>query len=190
VPFPWMLLAGLLAATLAWSGLPPSARPPTAALASSTDGAWGTITPPPARYSHTAVWDPINAQMLVFGGYNGTSYLNDLWAYRPASNSWLQLSPATVPPPARRSHTAVWDPANAQMLVFGGEGTSPYFNDLWAYQPASNSWLQLNPTGGPPSARYNPTAVWDPANAQIARLRRVERQQPPQRPVGLSAGEQ
>src|SRR5205807_773388 len=75
---------------------------------------------PPGRVSHTAVWDPTNAQMLVFGGFGVSSLLNDLWAYRPATNAWVLLSPSGAPPSARQGHTAVWDTANAQMLVFGG----------------------------------------------------------------------
>ena len=44
--------------------------------------------PPPARDAHnTAAWDAANAQMLLFGGTTGGSDLNDLWVYRPMSNS-------------------------------------------------------------------------------------------------------
>lgn len=128
-----------------------------------------TGTAPSARFAATAVWDPRNAQMLVFGGYIGAGgIVNDLWAYRPASNSWAMVTPATTSPPARYYHAAVWDPGNAQMLVFGGGDLgSTWFNDLWAYQPASNSWVHLSPTGGPPAGRVAPAATWDPDDAQM-----------------------
>ncbi|HEY7066928.1 MAG TPA: kelch repeat-containing protein [Chloroflexota bacterium] len=131
---------------------------------------WVPLVPtggsPPARYGHTAVWDATNSQMLVFGGYY-SSYLNDLWAYRPASNAWVQLAPTGSPPSPRAAHTAVWDASNNQMLVFGGNDNNIYFNDLWAYQPGSNSWTQLTPLGSPPSARIGHAAVWDSASTRM-----------------------
>ena len=44
------------------------------------------------RDSHTAVWDPINSQMIVFGGIQGCGCgaLNDLWFYKPSTNAWTQ----------------------------------------------------------------------------------------------------
>src|SRR5262249_47918538 len=120
--------------------------------------------PPAGRSGHTAIWDPGNAQMLVFGGNNG-SVLNDLWAYRPASNSWVPLSLGGGGPAARDLHTAVWDASNAQMLVFGGRNSGGnWLNDLWAYRPASNTWGALSPTGGPPPVRYLHAAAWDSAD--------------------------
>lgn len=122
---------------------------------------WTQLTPassPVGRDWHTAVWDATNAQMLVFGGEDGLGHnLNDLWAYRPASNAWVQLM-APNPPSVRNSHTAVWDSANTQMLVFAGFGGTSALNDLWAYRPGSNAWTQLAPTAGvvPTST---PTAV-------------------------------
>jgi N-acetylneuraminic acid mutarotase len=123
--------------------------------------------PPRGRHYHSAVWDAGSGQMLVFGGWSGND-LDDLWTYRLASNCWVQLRPSGGLPLARHSHTAVWDAANAQMLLFGGvNGRASYLDDVWAYRPASNSWAQLSPAGGPPLARSHHTAVWDAANAQL-----------------------
>ena len=30
----------------------------------------------------------VNGKGFVFGGYNGASYLNDLWRYNPIQNTW------------------------------------------------------------------------------------------------------
>jgi N-acetylneuraminic acid mutarotase len=142
--------------------------------------AWLPLSPvgtlPPARYGHVAVWDAANNQMLVFGGCcggtNNASYLNDLWAYRPATNVWVALTPLGTPPSERLSPVAVWDAANSQMLLFGGccgsTGTT-YRNDLWAYRPAGNigTWVPLSPASAPPVGRYAATAVWDALNSQL-----------------------
>jgi N-acetylneuraminic acid mutarotase len=133
------------------------------------DTTWALLpSAAPGRFSHTAVWDPANAQMLVYGGYAlGGGLRGDLWAYRPASNSWTELTTAGPMPTPRAGQSAVWDPADAQMLVFGGMGSSDATNELWSYRPASNAWSLLAPVGESPSARSGHTAVWDPVNNQM-----------------------
>lgn len=132
---------------------------------------WTQLSPtgtlPPGRWAHTAVWDPGNAQMLVFGGWTGQMVLTDLWSFRPASNAWTELAPAAPLPPARGWQGAAWDTANARMLVFGGSNNLTLFNDLWAYRPESNTWSELTPPGTLPVISDWPTAVWDPGNGQM-----------------------
>jgi len=111
------------------------------------------------RYLHTAVWDDDDQQMLVFGGYSGSTILNDLWAYSPSSDTWTQKMNG----PARQGQVAVWDDQNNQMLVWGGYNTSR-MNDLWAYKPSTDSWIQK--TSGA-TARDDATAVWDSRNNQM-----------------------
>lgn len=122
--------------------------------------------PPAARAGHSAVWDEVNNQMLVFAGHPGTgvgSDLDDLWSYSPATNSWSQKATG---PSQRNSSCAVWDSQNGRMLIFGG-GFFVDLNDLWAYDPASDTWTQLNPTGGPPPGRDGHACVWDSQNNQL-----------------------
>lgn len=120
---------------------------------------------PPPRAGHSAAWDPVTRQMFIFGGHgNRGQYQDDLWRYQPATNAWTQIFPTGRPPPARTSHSAVWDLVGSQMLVYGGElqlATPTLSSDLWAFHPASNSWVELRPTGQPPVPRLNPTTVWD-----------------------------
>jgi N-acetylneuraminic acid mutarotase len=117
---------------------------------------------PPARWYHSAVWDPDNKQMLVFGGWDGTKYLNDLWAYIPASYAWVQKASGSI---ARSGASAVWDPDNKQMLMFGGvSGPGTWLNDIWAYSPKNNSW---NQKASGSTIREGSSAVWDPGNKQM-----------------------
>jgi N-acetylneuraminic acid mutarotase len=135
---------------------------------------WSLLTPasalPPTRYGHTAVWDPTNNQMLVFGGVSliggSSTYLNDLWAYQPGSNTWTQLNPASTLPAARYAHMSVWDVAGNRLLVYAGYTSSQYVADLWAYSPGSNSWAQL-PTVGFPNVGPGAVAAWDTVNNQL-----------------------
>ncbi len=61
------------------------------------------------------------------------------------------------------------------MTIFGGAAGGPsggYQNDLWVLSNANGlggtpTWTQLFPTGGPPAAREENTAVYDAANNRM-----------------------
>ncbi|MPZ13539.1 MAG: hypothetical protein GEU73_03805 [Chloroflexi bacterium] len=131
-------------------------------------GTWTRLQPegptPPDRFRHAAVWDPAGDRMLVFGGYGDGvpgRYLNDLWAYEPATNSWTELTPAE-PPPARSRQAVVWDATAQRLLVLGGfAGGIDYLNDIWTYEPEANRWRRLETTGLIPTPRASQSAIWD-----------------------------
>ena len=136
-----------------------------------------TGTPPAARYSHAAVYDPGTNTMIVFGGNNcGSTYFNDAWVLQNANGmggtaAWLQLSPSGTPPAARAFTSAVYDETNNRMIVFGGTNGSPR-NDVWVLTNANGtggtpSWIQLAPTGSAPAARYGHSAIYDAANNRM-----------------------
>src|SRR5207237_3866438 len=134
---------------------------------------WCELLPPRPRplpvFSHSAVFDPVGAQMLVFGGsYPFTGQLvDDLWSSSLETASWTPIE-AQGGPPARLSHTAIWDPMSAQMIVFGGGcGAGCFRDDLWSYQPLLGAWNELPAIGPFPPARGGHTAIWDPMGARI-----------------------
>jgi hypothetical protein len=108
--------------------------------------------------------------MIVFGGKNQNTTLQDLWILSDASGNptWTQRSPST-PPDIRASHTAVYDKQTNKMLVFAGsgsiDGASLLKNDLWSLSDADNSgisptWQQIFPSVVP-SQRWGHAAVYD-----------------------------
>jgi len=149
------------------------------ALSLAGSPSWTMLTPsgppPPARFGHTAVYDPVRDRMLVFAGYpshyyGGAIALDDVWALSLAgSPAWIPLVPAGTPPPARHSHTAIYDPVRDRMIVFGGEDdTSPFVNDAWALSLAGNpAWLSLALAGSPPCPRAAHTAIYDPVRDRM-----------------------
>jgi hypothetical protein len=143
--------------------------------------AWAKLSPtggpPAARYSHTAVYDAADNEMIVFGGNNcGAVYYNDVWVLRNANGlagtpAWVQLSPSGPAPGPRSLTSAVYDAAGDNMIVFGGYNGSVY-GDLWVLTHAggvsgSPAWTQLSPAGATPTARYAHTAVYDAANNRM-----------------------
>jgi len=132
---------------------------------------WSAITPngaPGARVHHTAVWT--GTLMIVWGGVNDTNQLNSGGRYDPATDTWSPTAPLPAPAAPRQNHTAVWDDANARMLIYGGIGDGTTTNDIYlpgdgvpggrSYNPASDAWDVLSQVGEP-SARAYHTAVWD-----------------------------
>src|SRR5439155_19718049 len=125
-------------------------------------GSWQTLggAPPSARSGTAAAWDAARRRLLIFGGYGPTGYSADLWSYHPDTNTWMELAPGEAPP-AREEATAVWDTANGELLVYGGQRDGRLLDDLWAYEPESDSWAELDREGDWPAARARQTAVWD-----------------------------
>jgi hypothetical protein len=137
----------------------------------------GTVGAPPARDSHSAVYDSVNNRMIVFGGevFSSGAILNDVWVLSNANGlggtpTWTQLSPSGSAPPARSLHTAVYDSVNNIMTVFGGFSSSGQtLFDTWVLSHANGLggtpvWTRLSPSGNKPSGSGGHTAVYDATN--------------------------
>jgi len=146
----WALSLGT---TLAWTKLTP------------------TGTPPVGRYRHTAIYDPIRDRMIMFGGYKGDySCVNDTWGLSLAGTpTWTQLAPAGTPPTPRGRHSAIFDPVQDRMVVFGAYDCDyVYLNDSWALSLAGTpAWTLLSPTGTIPSGRSGHSAIYDPVRDRM-----------------------
>jgi len=140
------------------------------ALSLGESPAWTEIVPtgtlPGTRDEHSAIYDPIQDRMIVFGGHAGSHNYNDVWALSlGAEPAWTQLFPAGTPPVPRRRHNGILDPLRNQMVVFGGFDTAELscLNDVWTLSLGENpEWTELFPTGTPPSARGRQAAIHDP----------------------------
>ncbi|XP_078092162.1 multiple epidermal growth factor-like domains protein 8 [Mustelus asterias] len=80
--------------------------------------------------------------LYIFGGFDLNEVLGDLIRYNFTSNQWHRslLSPS---PPGRHSHTAVeW---KGRMVLFGGQlANGSLANDIWLYEPLTESWKLLS----------------------------------------------
>jgi hypothetical protein len=161
---------------------------------SNANGLGGTLTwtqlsptgsAPLDRLVHTAVYDPTNNRMIVFGGLAASGGLvNDVWVLSNANGlggtpTWTQLTPGGAVTPIRDFHSAVYDPGTNKMIVFGGANIAAtpanpcfYSNDVWVLSNANGlggtpTWTQLAPTGGPPEQRAVHTAVFNSATNRM-----------------------
>ena len=107
----------------------------------------------------------------IKGSLVGTLILLLVFAFagHSAAQTWIQLAPTGGPPSARSVNTAVYDPGSNRMIIFGGQNLPTIFNDVWVLANANGlggtpQWIQLFPTGGPPSPRWVHGAGYDPVN--------------------------
>jgi hypothetical protein len=146
----------------------------TAAIAPSANAQSWTLLGPPSRHSHSAVWDPISSQMIIFGGletFTNTD-LNDVWVGKTStslSDSFSALSPTGTAPQGRYGHVATYDSNSNRMTVFGGGLglPGPCANDVWILTGANGrsavpNWISVTPSGPLPGARIYSGGAYDP----------------------------
>jgi Galactose oxidase, central domain/FlgD Ig-like domain/Kelch motif len=125
-------------------------------------------TPPSPRNGHTAVYDPVNERMLVFGGFD-TGTRNDVWTLSLAGPpTWQQVSPTGTPPTPRAEHVAVYDPVRQRMIVIGGDNGGTANNEVWELAlSGSPVWNQIAVQGSTPNARSRHSAIYDPDGDRV-----------------------
>ncbi|MCX5867427.1 MAG: hypothetical protein NT009_08115 [Proteobacteria bacterium] len=146
---------------IVWGGYDGSYMLDTGGRYDSSTDAWTPtgidLNTPWGREYHTAVWDSTDGVMIVWGGYNGSSYFDDGGRYNPATDSWIPTKNASTIPYGRQDTSAVW--TGSEMIIWGGYNGS-YLNDGGRYDPATDTWTATVIDGNTPSGRQYQTAVW------------------------------
>ncbi|OJD33926.1 cell polarity protein [Diplodia corticola] len=123
---------------------------------------------PSGRYGHTL--NILGSRIYIFGGQVEGFFFNDLVAFdlnalQVPNNRWEVLIPNSADggpapghvPPARTNHSIVnW---NDKLYLFGGTDGVNWFSDVWAYDPKTNSWSELDCIGYIPLAREGHAAA-------------------------------
>ena len=111
--------------------------------------------PPSPRDRHTAV---VHGKCFyVFGGYDGSSRVNDFFKYDLERKTWSEvLAVHGTPPTPRHSHAAVV--YGDSMFVFGGYDGS-YRKDFHEFNFKTSTWTQVPKMGRVPHARYRTACV-------------------------------
>lgn len=111
------------------------------------------------------VYDAKNDRYVTFGGYDGTTRQNHVWAKSMASpgQPWRRITPTGTAPTGRNLHSAVYVRGTttgavdkAYMVVWGGF-TSADNNDMYTIDlttPGSEAWATVTQTGAPTARSY------------------------------------
>ena len=127
---------------------------------------------PSARYGHTATLVS-GTKMLIFGGWNGKDFFNDVYILDLEVFAWTQPKCTGPAPCPRQGHIAIQVQNN--MIVQGGfffdedkqkaagfkQGSTLkdcYLNDIRILDTENFNWTRLRISGHPPHPRYGHTA--------------------------------
>merc|ERR1719161_1830926 len=95
---------------------------------------------PPQRANHCSVVETKRDLLYVFGGWDGTKRLNDLYQLDVSTLVWSLLTPYGIPPQPRAGTTLSY--IRVLLFMFGGSGHSTRcFNDIHVYDPEKNTWF-------------------------------------------------
>ncbi|MEC9073392.1 MAG: kelch repeat-containing protein, partial [Myxococcota bacterium] len=123
---------------------------------------------------------PIGQQLVVYGGtvavpelcsFPTPTFEDETWIYDTECNLWRQVDGPS--PGGRNRHMTVYDSAEHRMILFGGRyrsgssGNYDLFNDLWAFDIASETWSQITAQGTAPMARMVGALVYDPTGHRL-----------------------
>jgi hypothetical protein len=134
--------------------------------------AWKAFTPaaksvPPFHRFASLAYDQTLKKTVLFGGFDGSNYLDQTWTWDGAA--WTQVK--KNPPTARSLASMWWDPSLKKTVIYGGIGrlTSTdritRYSDMWTFD--GNGWTQLNPAGGTPGMRYGAQTTIDPRSNHV-----------------------
>jgi hypothetical protein len=137
-----------------------------------------TPVAPPARSSHTMVFDTKRQRTLVFGGKHGNGYINDTWQYRDIDGDlpdqggvWSEIQTATAPP-ARVLGGGAYDSDRDRFVLFGGTGLDSAqavfaYHDTWEFD--GSNWTQVQATDAGPKVN-KPIVAYDRKRKQVVML--------------------
>jgi len=140
---------------------------PTTSMDPGTYGTIGVPSPlnnPSSREEAASSWTDNNGDLWFFGGWSaGMGSVNDMWRYNIANNewTWMKGSPLISQPgvygtfqvedpanvPASRCAYTHWKDNSGYFWFYGGEdfySLVPDYNDMWRFNPLTNSWAWMN----------------------------------------------
>jgi PKD repeat protein len=129
-------------------------------------GHWVNLTPtltvsPGPRQRGGLVYDSEDSEMLLFGGHNGSVYLNDTWAFN--GTAWSRVHSTSAPSP-REDLMLADEPLDHYVVLFGGdEADGLRVGDTWTF--SGGQWTNITAANATsPPARESGVFTWDGAD--------------------------
>jgi hypothetical protein len=149
---------------------PNRASTTAATSADPNDGYWQEIPPPPPLSFHEAVYDPIQDQLVAFGGWmpgrEGPGI--NLWTLPFATGIWREWWIQGLVPLMRHGHTLTYDPVRHRAILYGGWSGRAVLGDVWSLSlDGAPSWTEITPSSGAPRPLTEHAAVYAPAQDRL-----------------------
>ena len=133
---------------------------------SSSKLGWVDHTPaqsPSPRAAMASAFDESNGKLVVFGGYDATSYLRETWTYD--GTTWTKEQPSRSPS-GRAGAAMAYDAVDHVLVLFGGFDGAHYLGDTWIWDGALSDWMQVTPAHAP-TAVTGPMLFTDPLDGHV-----------------------
>jgi hypothetical protein len=129
-------------------------------------GAGPAICQPSPRQEHAMAYDPETKRVLMFGGHDGRTELNDLWAFE--SGTWVEIDDArgNAPEPVS-AHAMEYDPDGRVMLIVGGLHGSLEAEASFGLLTDQLLWLRAKDIGELPRSRAHGSLSYDRAGQRM-----------------------
>ena len=99
---------------------------------------------PSARWGHSCC--VVGEDIVFFGGYADSNYMNDLWAFNSVTMKWREIETKGDVPAQRSNCSMNYDKENNQIVIFGGGGSNKQrFNSISILNWASKEWIEIAP---------------------------------------------
>lgn len=111
-------------------------------------GEWERVSSPPPlsdlSYFSGVILEN-NSRIFYYGNQNNLyfDYLSDSWS----------VFSSPLFPDQKIAFTLNYLPSTNSIFLFGGQSDSGYYNSSWYFDPSTNSWLQISPSGTIPAER-------------------------------------
>ncbi len=96
------------------------------------------IDQPTGIFNSSMIYDKHQKQLILFGGWNGKSRINETWSFN--NNEWKQLTTENSPNPRNHSYM-VYDEKRKKAILFGGHDGENVFGDMWEFD--NNEWKNI-----------------------------------------------
>lgn len=125
-----------------------------------TSGLWTLISPvnamAPSPRDRLAAVSHRTDSIYIWGGYDGSNRVNDLWRFDIPRNCWHSVDSIGAIPSPRHSHNAVEYDGRIYVL-FGYDGN--YRSDISEFNILRKTWVGIQAKGQIPRARYRSASV-------------------------------
>ena len=116
----------------------------------------------PPRSAMASAYDPVSGRLVLFGGYDASSYKQETWAFD--GSGWKRLV-TPVKPSARAGAGMAFDEVSGKLVLFGGFN-GQYLNDTWLFDGSTGTWSQAAPATVP-KAVTGPSLFADPVAGHV-----------------------
>jgi N-acetylneuraminic acid mutarotase len=115
----------------------------------------------------TGTADSAGKKVILFGGANAESRLNDTWMYDPTADSWTMIDTAGSHPSERWFQSMAYDPGTGTVVLFGGWGDPGFLGDTWVFDPVADRWAKIDSADTAPPGRNLQAMVYDAGSGRM-----------------------